>query len=122
MGLVLFLTNQCNLRCKYCFVSKTMSMDTYKKAIKDYKDVTRNVTFFGGEPLLCFERIKEIVDYNEKNHIDVSYNLNTNALLLEGEVLDYCLEKGMLLNVSLDGTKESNLKNRCNEEQFQRIL
>ncbi len=125
MGLVLFLTNQCNLKCKYCFVSKNkeqMSFDTYVKVINEYKDITRNITFFGGEPLLCFDRIKEIVDYNEKNNINVSYNLNTNALLLEKNVLDYCLSKKMLLNVSLDGNEASNILNRCNSEQFKKSL
>ena len=125
MGFVLFLTNQCNLKCKYCFVSKnkeTMSFETYKKAIQDYKERVRNITFFGGEPLLCFDRIKEIIAYNEKNKWDFTYNLNTNALLLKDEILDYCLEKKMLLNVSLDGNKKSNIKNRCNEEQFNEIL
>lgn len=125
MSVVLFLTNQCNLRCKYCFVSKCekkMTMDTYKKTINELKDSNEHLAFFGGEPLLCFDLIKEIIQYNEDNKINLKYNLNTNALLLEGEILDFCLEKNFLLNVSLDGTKKSNIINRCNEEQFNKIL
>lgn len=125
MSLVLFLTNNCNLHCKYCFVNKNkeeLSLENYIKTINIYKNVTENVTFFGGEPLLCFDRIKEIVKYNKDNNINVKYNLNTNALLLEGEILNYCLENNFLLNVSLDGNKESNLLNRCNEKDFNRIL
>lgn len=125
MSLVLYLTNQCNLKCKYCFVpkcKKTMTMDTYKKIIQEHKKTEKHLTFFGGEPLLCFDLIKDIIKYNEDNKIKLKYNLNTNALLLENEVLDYCIEKEFLLNVSLDGTKESNLLNRCDEVQFNKIL
>ena len=125
MALVLFLTNKCNLNCKYCFVKKNnevLSLDNYIKTINIYKNVTGNVTFFGGEPLLCFDLIKDIVKYNKDNNINVGYNLNTNALLLENDILDYCLDNKFLLNVSLDGNKESNLLNRCNEKEFNRIL
>ena len=125
MSVVLFLTNQCNLKCKYCFVPKckeTMNLDTYIKVINKLKDNNNHLTFFGGEPLLYFDLIKKIVKYNEDNNIELKYNINTNALLLEDEILDYCLEKEFLLNVSLDGTKESNIINRCNEEQFNKIL
>ena len=99
-----------------------MTINTYIKVIEELKDSTNHITFFGGEPLLCFDLIKEIVKYNEENNIKTKYNVNTNALLLENDILDYCIEKDFLLNVSLDGTKESNLLNRCNEDQFNKIL
>lgn len=121
MNLVLLMTNSCNLKCNYCFVEKekeVLEFDTYLEILNKYKDKISRITFFGGEPLLYFDNILKIIDYNDKNNINVNYNINTNGLLLNKKVIDLCIKKNILLNVSIDGNKESNILNRCNEKEF----
>lgn len=71
--MVVNLTNECNLRCKYCFTEhnpKRMTLDVLKQAIQfgtTTCDVKR-ITFFGGEPMLEFETlIKPIVQWVHEN-------------------------------------------------------
>ena len=68
---MLYLTEDCNLRCSYCFVNKSprrMSSDTARKAVEFYLDrnisgaeYSINITFFGGEPFLELDRMEEVI-------------------------------------------------------------
>lgn len=123
--LVLYLSNTCNLQCKYCFVQKgnvVLSLNDYIKVIEMYKHDISNITFFGGEPLLNKDLIKDIVSYNEKNNLKYSYVINTNALLIDDLDIEFYLKYEITLNISLDGNKDSNLENRCNENEFNKII
>lgn len=128
-ALCLNIIHDCNLRCKYCFADegeyhgcrKPMSAQTGKDAI-DF--VIKNsgprknieVDLFGGEPLMAFDMIKEVVDYakeQEKIHKkNIRFTMTTNATLLDDEKMDY-LDKNMgNIILSIDGRKEVNDKMR----------
>ncbi|MEW8956497.1 thioether cross-link-forming SCIFF peptide maturase [Clostridium sp.] len=123
------IIHDCNLRCKYCFADegeykgkrKIMSVEVGKKAI-DYvieKSGPRKnieIDLFGGEPLMAFKNIKEIVDYGreqEKIHNkNIRFTMTTNATLLDEEKMEY-LDKNMgNIILSIDGRKSVNDKVR----------
>lgn len=121
--IVLQVTQNCNLRCDYCAYSgkyhnrihanKRMSFSTAKQAIDfaiSHSGFSRELAigFYGGEPLLEFELIKQIVAYikevyPEKN---VRYGLTTNATLLTDEVAHFFQENDFQVVISIDGPKE----------------
>lgn len=117
--LVLSITETCNMRCEYCGYHDRyddsvkladMRFSTAQRAIKDF--VQRSVSlpeivisFYGGEPLLRFDFIKQCVQYAK----DVSYgqhikfHITTNGLLLDGEIVTFLRENNFVVSVSLDG-------------------
>lgn len=125
-ALCLNVVHDCNLKCKYCFADegeyksgcrKPMSAEIGKKAI-DY--VLRNsggiknleVDLFGGEPLLVFDTIKEIIDYAKQEDVkfnkNIRFTMTTNATLLTDEIIEY-IDKNMgNIILSIDGRKEVN--------------
>lgn len=126
-SLVLMITQDCNLRCKYCYGEDgvyshkgMMSRDTAKKAI-DYfieqsNGETKSICFFGGEPLLNFNLIRELVTYSKeleiKNNISIGFSMTTNATLLNEEIERYIKENKIGLTVSIDGDEKVQNKNR----------
>ena len=118
------LTEQCNLKCTYCFVKqnpKQMTLDIAKKAldflIKNAEKVgdTPSVNFFGGEPMLKFEEIiKPLIEYAETEYVGkrVKWNMTTNGTLFTEDILYYLREKEFGILLSLDGCKESQNANR----------
>lgn len=129
--LTLQVTQSCNLRCKYCIYSENsnfsqrshaanfMSFDVAKKAIDYYHlhsiDNKRAVIgFYGGEPLLAFPLIKKVVLYAEEimEGKELSFDITTNATLLSDEIIDFLIEHKFLINISIDGPKEVQDKNR----------
>ena len=116
--MVVNLTNQCNLRCKYCFTdhnSRKMSLNTLKQAIKfgTEKCSVKRITFFGGEPMLEFENlIKPIVKWVEEEKIDISFGMTTNGTLLDEEKIKWLFEHNIGFLLSIDGNKESQDYNR----------
>ncbi len=128
-ALCLHVAHDCNLRCKYCFADEgafggpkgVMSVETGKKAI-DFvieKSGTRKnieIDFFGGEPLLNFEAVKEILEYarskEEETGKHFRFTITTNGLLLDDEKINYINENMDNIVLSLDGKKETNDKMR----------
>ena len=124
-ALCLNVVHDCNLRCKYCFADegeykgcrKPMSAEVGKKAIdfvieKSGPRKNIEVDLFGGEPLMVFDTIKEIVDYakgQEKIHNkNIRFTMTTNATLLNDEIMDY-MDKNMgNIILSIDGRKSVN--------------
>ncbi|MDT8717472.1 thioether cross-link-forming SCIFF peptide maturase [Clostridium sp. 19966] len=128
-ALCLNIAHDCNLKCKYCFADEgeykghrmLMTPEIGKKAI-DF--VIKNsgprknieVDLFGGEPLLCFETIKQIVEYAKEQEVinkkNIRFTMTTNATLLNEEIMEY-LDKNMgNIVLSIDGRKEVNDKVR----------
>jgi len=121
--LILEATDRCNLRCRYCTYSgnyrhrrvhgtQTMGWDTARLAVDVFADASREteapaLSFYGGESLLAFELMKRVVGYAAKkvNH-RLAFNVTTNGTLLKGEVVDFLVENGFLVMVSLDGPPE----------------
>ena len=130
-ALCLNVAHECNMDCVYCFAnggsfgsdrgSALMSEETAMAAIRFLMENSRNrknleVDFFGGEPLLCFETIKNTVSntrgLEKKYGKNVRFTLTTNGTLLDAEKIDFINENITNVVLSLDGTKETNDKMR----------
>lgn len=120
-GITLQVTQNCNFRCRYCSFSgdgyfdrthngAMMSIDVAKSAINFLKKNSIDmawirVVFYGGEPLLNFPLIREVVKYAvmimpEKT---ICYSMTTNASLITEEMIDFFAEHKFDLTISLDG-------------------
>ncbi len=111
----LLLSNECNFACKYCFIRKenpkVISTDTWKKALDIFLEPSspkKWVRFYGGEPLLHFEKIVRIVEYVEKKGVTCGFAVPMNGSLLSEEMAAYFKEKKFSVMVSLDGYEEVN--------------
>lgn len=127
--LILQLTQNCNLRCKYCVYSgsyknrvhtnKRMTFEIAKEAIDYYylhsraADVVR-IGLYGGEPLLEFDLIKKITEYCEKIFAgkELRINMTTNATLLNEKIVDFLQKHNFDLMISLDGPESVQNKSR----------
>ncbi len=124
-ALCLHIAHDCNLKCKYCFAEEgeyhgkreLMSSEVGKKAIdfliaNSGKRKNLEVDFFGGEPLMNFGVVKEIVDYArsiEKDHNkNFRFTITTNGILLNDEIQQYINENMHNVVLSIDGRKEVN--------------
>lgn len=122
-ALCLHIAHTCNLNCEYCFASQgkyhgeraLMSFEVGKQAI-DFlvaNSGTRHnleVDFFGGEPLMNFEVVKQIVAYarsieKEKNK-NFRFTLTTNGVLVDDDVIEFANRECHNVVLSLDGRKE----------------
>lgn len=127
--LTLQITQQCNLRCKYCpysgsyynrkHSSASMNIEVAKKAIDFYIKHSfdrqeLNIGFYGGEPLIQYDMIKEIVDYVNKQGEGkkVYFHITTNATLLDLEKITFLAKHEFKMTISLDGPRELHDKNR----------
>lgn len=120
----LHITNDCNLRCKYCYIHKTHSnmpnSIIYESINKMLESCRRNdystlsLMLVGGEPLMRFDTIKEIVSYcsSNKGDINVRYIIPTNGTLITPDVAKYIAENHISVGISIDGIGKYNDKNR----------
>ena len=124
-AMCLNVAHDCNLRCEYCFAAKgdfgrgrmLMPLEIGKKAI-DFlieQSGTRHhleVDFFGGEPLMNFDVVKEIVFYarslEEEHNKKFRFTITTNGLLLTDDKIDFINQEMSNVVLSLDGRKEVN--------------
>ncbi len=124
-ALCLHVAHDCNMRCKYCFASTgdfgcertLMSAEVGKKAIDFLIKSSGNrrnleVDFFGGEPLMNFDVIREIINYARKREKEagknIRFTITTNALLLNEENKKYINENMSNVVLSIDGRPEVN--------------
>ena len=122
-ALCLHIAHTCNLNCSYCFASQgkyhgergLMSFEVGKQALDfliAHSGSRRNleVDFFGGEPLMNWEVVKQLVLYArsiEKQHgKNFRFTLTTNGLLIDDDVIDFCNREMSNVVLSLDGRKE----------------
>ena len=127
-ALCLHVAHTCNLNCSYCFASQgkyhgeraVMSFEVGKQAL-DFlianSGTRRNleVDFFGGEPLMNFDVVKQLVAYArsvEKEHgKNFRFTLTTNGMLVDDDVIDFANRECHNVVLSLDGRKE--IHDRC---------
>ncbi len=124
-ALCLNLAHDCNLRCRYCFAEAgsfrgergLMSAQVARAAIemllRDSGPLDRlEVDFFGGEPLLNFQVLRETVHYGKERAAAtgkrIRFTLTTNALLLDEEVSDFLHREGMRTVLSIDGRPQDH--------------
>ena len=122
-ALCLHIAHDCNLSCRYCFAGKgeyngesaLMSLDVGKRALDFLVENSGNrrnleVDFFGGEPLMNFEVVKDIVAYGrsleEKYNKKFRFTLTTNGVLLNDDVIEFAGREMSNLVLSIDGRKE----------------
>ena len=122
-ALCLHVAHTCNLNCSYCFASQgkyhgeraVMSYEVGKRALDflvENSGSRRNleVDFFGGEPLMNFEVVKQLVAYarsieKEKNK-NFRFTLTTNGVLIDDDVIEFANKECDNVVLSLDGRKE----------------
>lgn len=119
------LTQSCNLSCVYCYEQyksqKTIDLETAKciidEELKDHSAFDSiEIDFFGGEPFLAFETLKDLTDYiNQKyRHLPITLFTTTNGTLVHGEIQEWLRNYRDLLVccLSLDGTSTMHNINR----------
>lgn len=128
-ALCLHISHDCNLRCRYCFAATgnfggertMMSPEIGKRAIDMLIRESGNrrnleIDFFGGEPLMNFDTVKQIVEYAKSKEKEFNKNfkftLTTNAILLNDENIRYMNENMQNLVLSIDGREATNDKMR----------
>lgn len=122
-ALCLHIAHDCNLACKYCFAEEgeyhgdrsLMSYEVGKKALdfliaNSGNRVNLEVDFFGGEPLMNFQVVKDLVAYGrsqEKEHNKkFRFTLTTNGMLLNDEVMEFANKEMANVVLSIDGRRE----------------
>ena len=128
-ALCLHIAHDCNLACQYCFAEEgeyhgrraLMSFEVGKKALDILIANSGNrrnleVDFFGGEPLMNWQVVKDLVAYGreqEKLHDKkFRFTLTTNGVLLNDEVMEFCNREMGNVVLSIDGRKEVHDKMR----------
>jgi uncharacterized protein len=117
--LELMLTEACNLRCEYCWEPKAaarhMSSETALRAVDRLlanRDDDLHIFFFGGEPLLRLDVMREVVGEVRRRGRKVHYSMTTNGTLLDEETAGFLAESGITYLLSLDGGREMHDRHR----------
>ena len=122
-ALCLHVAHTCNLNCSYCFASQgkyhgeraVMIFEVGKRALDflvENSGSRRNleVDFFGGEPLMNFQVVKDLVAYarsiEKEKHKNFRFTLTTNGLQIDDDVIDFANRECSNVVLSLDGRKE----------------
>ena len=124
-ALCLHIAHDCNLACRYCFAEEgeyhgrraLMSFEVGKKALdflvaNSGSRKNLEVDFFGGEPTMNWEVVKQLVEYGrsieEANNKKFRFTLTTNGILLNDEILEFANKEMSNIVLSIDGRKEIN--------------
>lgn len=124
-AMCLNIAHDCQLRCKYCFAStgdfgkgrKLMSFETGKHAIDFLLENSGDrpnleLDFFGGEPLMNFGVVKQVVEYARSREKEYNkkfrFTITTNGLLLDDEKIEFINREMSNVVLSIDGRKEVN--------------
>ena len=130
-AMCLHVAHTCNLNCNYCFASQgnyqgdrgLMSFEVGKQALdflvaNSGTRVNLEVDFFGGEPLMNWDVVKDLVRYARTlepvHHKNFRFTLTTNGMLLDDEVTEFCNQEMHNVVLSLDGRKEVHDRLRKN--------
>lgn len=124
-ALCLHIAHDCNLACKYCFAEEgeyhgrraLMSFEVGKKALdfliaNSGMRTNLEVDFFGGEPLMNFQVVKDLVAYGRSQEQQYNkkfrFTLTTNGVLLNDDIMEFANKEMSNVVLSLDGRKEVN--------------
>jgi len=113
--LILLVTGDCNLRCRYCYAGggekkEYMSWETARKAV-DYvaaRSKSFKIQFSGGEPLLNFPLVKRVIEYVKTRCGSATFQLQTNGTLIDRTLARELKNLGVRPGVSLDGPLDTN--------------
>lgn len=116
----------CNLRCTYCYLGKKTNQKMSERIayngleiaflnVEKHKDRRLWVDFVGGEALLSFSLLKQLVEYIERRalqrNILVTYSITTNGTILNDEILTWLIKYKIHLKISIDGDEETHNRN-----------
>lgn len=124
-AMCLHIAHDCNLRCEYCFAStggfggtrNIMSFETGKRAIdflleNSFDRENLEIDFFGGEPLMNFEVVKQLVEYARSREKEYGKNfrftITTNGMLLDDDKIEFINKEMSNVVLSIDGRKNIN--------------
>ena len=124
-AMCLHIAHDCNLRCEYCFAStgdfgkgrKLMDFDTGKRAIdfllENSGDRTNlELDFFGGEPLMNFDVVRQIVEYARSREQEYGkrfrFTITTNGVLIDKDKIEFINREMSNVVLSIDGRKKVN--------------
>ena len=124
-ALCLHIAHDCNLGCRYCFAEEgeyhgrraLMSLEVGKQALDFLVANSGNrrnleVDFFGGEPTMNFDVVKELVRYGrsleEPHNKNFRFTLTTNGVLLDDDIMEFANREMAIVVLSIDGRKEVN--------------
>ncbi len=123
--LELIVSQVCNMNCTYCFANQgiydnsgLMTLKTAKRSLDLLHSISDSdhlkIAFFGGEPFLNFDLIKEVVIYANKIFKDRKLNfvIATNGTIINREMLEFIKNNSISIQVSIDGKKDSHDKYR----------
>jgi len=107
------LTHNCNLRCSYCYAGpkqqRAMSLRTALQSVDFLASQAKRrctITFLGGEPLLEFGLIRQLVEYSQKTYDSkIAFRMSTNGTLITPEVLQFFQEYDVYFALSIDGNQ-----------------
>jgi len=126
----LIITEECNLRCKYCYddhycdrskvtdkkANTSMQIEMIPDLIK-FIEITKadeqiEISLFGGEPSVNWTFVTSLIEELKKTNIDFRLHLNTNLTLFDSKDIDFLIENNIQVGVSLDGKREVHDRNR----------
>lgn len=129
-SVILILTHSCNLNCIYCYEhhknNKTMDSEKAKniivKEMTSVDDLEREFEFFGGEPLIEFDKIMELYDFLCSREWQKKWTstITTNGTLVHGKIKDWLFSHKDKIRISLsaDGTPEMQNLNRSDSNDM----
>lgn len=136
-ALVLNITNQCNLACTYCYEfgadkiatpqgkPKYMTLETATASVdfllaQSAGRQAVHITFFGGETLMNFKLLRQVVDYAREQVAmqgrAIGFSLTTNATLLTDEIIEFLADNEIGVTVSMDGPPDLQDKRRVDKK------
>lgn len=115
MHVTLHITTGCNMSCGYCYsppinrndMSQMVAFQSIDFISEQYTTNT-GIIFFGGEPLLKKDLIKETIEYSKTKPDYFHYKVTTNGLLLDSDFLEYANSVGLQVSISVDGNREAH--------------
>ena len=130
--LVIHVSNDCNLRCQYCYAAggaygsarRLMSLDMLQTVLNvffQHFDSITNVQIFGGEPLMNMPAVRAICEYvrarNEEAEHKTSIGLVTNATLIDAEFIELVKDYEVNVTISYDGDVKTNNELRVYQDR-----
>lgn len=118
----IFVTNRCNLACKYCYEGQNKLQESFTKEKIDWlirfmekynvRGDSVPVNFHGGEPLLEIDSIEEISKRVKEKYVTAGLSVTTNGTVMSERIAKVLIETGMEITISIDGRKECHDKYR----------
>jgi len=133
-NLTFIVTDDCNYNCSYCpqkKEKKTITHETIRAAVDFFYPFLKSndqihAIFYGGEPLLAFDKIKYTVllllEKNKKENKNLEFTMTTNGSLLTGEMLEFFNAHGFALQLSFDGLAQDKGRKKGSLAHMLRVM